>query len=894
MDYTTRPLTGEQWRRAYALARSLSSLSAADAIRQLEGCEEDPEVRDQVRQMLDGAETAHLWRTGTPVGRYTVGEPLGRGAFGEVYRGHDTVLGRPVALKFLVRAARSGKGLLAEAQAASALNHPNIITVFEILETPTGPVMVMEFVEGRSLRELLEKPVSAELGQRYGVQLLEALSAAHAANIVHGDLKPANIMVRPDGYLKVLDFGLARQTTGDSADSRSAAGGTLRYFSPEQCRGQSPRAVSDMFAAGLMLYEMSAGRHPFAAASPVETAALILRAEPKPAGDGPLMRVAMKLLVKDPAQRLTAGQALAELGSSKSVGRRRSKPALAAAVAALACAGAIWTFRTKAPEPGMLFQFRPVHTSAGLQVTAAAISPSGSGFAFAVPDGSITLLDFDQNRESAIVRIPGERVDRITWIGREPKLLVSSRKEAADAAGGIMRIVDTGTRQMRELPWAGRDGLASPDGSRVAYATTDGRALEVASLREPRLVRRLQIDDPTGIKSFAWSPAGNLIHYWTVPDGRRAGWQWKSSVMHSVEVDSGKPAAEQNMPPLLRTAMLADGTLLFTSGGKLAEVRTDPVTGRLLAEPHLLAGVGLMESNLTSSLDGRAIGLVIQASYLPSLHVGELDPASRRLRNPRGLSAGNFTEDYPHAWTPDNEAVLFESKRRDRQPLFRQRVGDKNPEMMTRLPGQQAMAFVSPDGRWIVFQAQDGRDLPNFWKLLRMPLGGGPPEEIPGGPVQEANCQFRAVRCVIREYSQGQMIFHEMDPIKGKGRELLRIPSAAPDFGDWALSPDGRKVSLVDATRIPAAIRVLDLDHPGHEDRIELEGPPPSGGLATWSADGKGWFLAQEPDRMMYFDSSGRGRFVHDVGFWAVPSWDGKRLAYIDGTRESQIHLLQR
>jgi hypothetical protein len=125
-----------------------------------------------------------------------------------------------------------------------------------------------------------------------------------------------------------------------------------------------------------------------------------------------------------------------------------------------------------------------------------------------------------------------------------------------------------------------------------------------------------------------------------------------------------------------------------------------------------------------------------------------------------------------------------------------------------------------------------------------------------------------------------------LDPVNGKGRELIRVPMGQPDFFDWSLSPDGQKVAMVDASRFPATIRVLDLDRPGQEQRIELEGPIPSGGLAAWAIDGKGWFLAQEPDRMVYFDSKGRGRFVHDVGFWAVPSWDGKKLAFVDSARE--------
>src|SRR6266851_5411853 len=213
----------------------------------------------------------------TTLSHYRIVSKLGAGGMGEVWLAEDTRLDRKVALKLLpaefTQDAERLRRFTQEAKAASALNHPNIISVYDIGECETGRFIVMEFVAGRTLRAVIAKDNSLETFFTLGAQMARALSAAHAAGITHRDIKPDNIMVRDDGYVKMLDFGLARLLPTTSSDPEAATlaqqttpgtvMGTLAYMSPEQASGQTVGPASDVFALGIVLYELATGSHPF-------------------------------------------------------------------------------------------------------------------------------------------------------------------------------------------------------------------------------------------------------------------------------------------------------------------------------------------------------------------------------------------------------------------------------------------------------------------------------------------------------------------------------------------------------------------------------------------------------------------------------------------------------
>jgi serine/threonine protein kinase/predicted ATPase len=232
--------------------------------------------------------------TGRVIGSYRVESRIGAGGMGEVYRAHDAKLDRPVALKLLSSAVAADADRLrrfhAEARAASSLNHPNILVIHDFGEIDGRPFMVSELVEGQTLRQRLEQgPLPVREAVDLATQVASALAAAHARGIVHRDIKPENIMIRPDGYVKVLDFGLAKLTTQKTvADAvtmvRTDPGmvmGTPRYMSPEQVRGQETDPRTDVWSTGVVLFEMLAGRAPFHGVTTADLTTAILCAEPE-------------------------------------------------------------------------------------------------------------------------------------------------------------------------------------------------------------------------------------------------------------------------------------------------------------------------------------------------------------------------------------------------------------------------------------------------------------------------------------------------------------------------------------------------------------------------------------------------------------------------------------
>ena len=265
-------------------------------------------------------------KPGQTVGSFEIISFISRGGMGEVYLAEDKRLGRKVALKLLPAAFTKNDDRLRrfeqEARAASALNHPNIITIFEISQVGPSHVIATEFVEGETLRMRVNRaPVSISEALDIAVQVADALAAAHKAGIIHRDIKPENIMLRPDGYVKLLDFGLAKLSEQASPavaaeaptiQVRTGSGiviGTAGYMSPEQARGLGVDNRSDIFSLGAVIYEMLARRKPFEGDTPSDTLAAILKTEPPPLSrvmpgvPAELTRIVTKCLKKDREER---------------------------------------------------------------------------------------------------------------------------------------------------------------------------------------------------------------------------------------------------------------------------------------------------------------------------------------------------------------------------------------------------------------------------------------------------------------------------------------------------------------------------------------------------------------------------------------------------------------
>ncbi len=340
-------MTSERWQQVKEIFQAALERAAGERSDFLaSACGGDDVLRKEVESLLashekDGSfidspayeaaaemivdEKAEL-KPGQTIGSYEIISFISRGGMGEVYLAQDKRLGRRVALKLLPSTVTKDVNRLRrfeqEARAASALNHPNIITIYEIHEANSTLMIATEFVEGETLRQRLGyDTLDLQAALHVAIQIADALAAAHKAGIIHRDIKPENIMIRPDGYVKVLDFGLAKLTEPASPMAAAEAPtkkvktgsgmimGTVGYMSPEQARGQTVDARSDIFNLGAVIYEMVAGQKPFDGETPSDILAAILKTEPPllshfaPESPAELVRIVTKALRKDREQR---------------------------------------------------------------------------------------------------------------------------------------------------------------------------------------------------------------------------------------------------------------------------------------------------------------------------------------------------------------------------------------------------------------------------------------------------------------------------------------------------------------------------------------------------------------------------------------------------------------
>jgi tetratricopeptide (TPR) repeat protein/predicted Ser/Thr protein kinase len=328
-------------------------------------------------------------QVGDTLAGYRVVERIGRGGMGDVYRAWDDRLKRPVAIKAARTAANfdeiARRRFLRETRVACRVNHPYVATVYDVIEENGQPYLIMEYIEGRQLGEVVadDRPDLAAISG-YALEIAEALAAIHAEGIVHRDLKPANVMITRAGHIKVMDFGVAlpeRSGTLSSSDTEPTltrvghAVGTINYMSPEQVAGRSVDGRSDLFSLGIVLYEAITDEHPFLRESALATASAIVSDAPGSGSEphtlteaGPIRQVVMRLLEKDPDARYDSAESLvADLRAvvrgeplpsflirPSKTGARRLRAIVTAAVAALALAtaGALWWHGRQRPGGG--------------------------------------------------------------------------------------------------------------------------------------------------------------------------------------------------------------------------------------------------------------------------------------------------------------------------------------------------------------------------------------------------------------------------------------------------------------------------------------------------------------------------------------------------------------
>ena len=941
-----------EWNQIFELFHAAREKSGGERVMLLDtACGENSLLRRAVEELLreDEAASGFLSKPlfssltgellgarvvpGQRFGRYVIGTLLGRGGMGEVWSAHDTDLDRRVALKFLspeALAVLDTQHAIREAKAASALNHPNIVTIHEVVQAESTVAIVMELVEGQSLREVCGKPLPTAEMLAIGAQIAEALAAAHTGGTIHGDIKPENISLRQDRYVKVLDFGLARKVTTETiALASSPALGTLRYMSPEQAQGKPLTAASDIFSFGLVLYELAAGRHAFAAASPVDTTEAILTKEPPsllsvnrsvPPRLGLLIRA---MLAKEPEARPSASEVARTLnelqrpgGTSANLGSVVWKWVIGAVVFLGAClAGWRWIeVRAGRETPS----FRQITTLVPEnRATAAAISPDGRLAAYANADGIFVR----QMNDGSTRLVAGPRdftVDQIAWFRDGVRLTVSGFSTATNIPE--IWIVSLAGAAPRLLRMHAREATPSPDGTRIAFISQDWS--EIWSLgangEDPQRI----VSGP-GTDTFPlafWSPDGKHVFYqrrhYSKVEHRSWGLdRYYRRSYESVSLDTRKVVA--SIPDLWvnSAAALPDGRVLFLrydrpgsmSADQLWEVKTDPKTGAFRSSPRQVASPEEPNEThiygMTATTDGKQV-MVLRQSDQNSVFVGDFDASVPRIANIRRLTLDERTN-YPHAWTADSRAVIFESNRsgdHSNFDLFKQDVNQRTAETIVATPVAEVLPQMAPDGRSLLYAAGTVGLASSDYKLMRIPINGGTPEEVPiNGALDEFRCAlWPGTRCVLRTTVPGEYyVFHELDPVRGEGRELARTRWIPGILGDWTISPDGKYVAIPNHDPRDARIRLLALEPKPNEPReqeVVLEALTDLRGLA-WAADGKGWFASVDTNignRLLYVYQDRRFHSLGDIQGWAVPSPDGRRVAFLDRITATNAWLIDR
>jgi serine/threonine protein kinase/tetratricopeptide (TPR) repeat protein len=422
------------------------------------------------------------------LGPYEILSPIGAGGMGEVYRARDTRLGREVAIKVLPAALASDperlKRFEREARSASALNHPNIVTIYDIGSADSVSYIAMELVNGQPLRALLDGPLPVRRLLQIGTQIAEGLAKAHAAGIVHRDLKPENVMVTEDGLVKILDFGLAKLTqpegsgatatmapTVSGATEEGVILGTVGYMSPEQATGKSVDYRSDQFSFGSILYEMATGQRAFQRASAPQTLAAIIQEEPEPIATlnpkipVPVRWIAERCLSKEPRNRYTSTDDLAkELGKVLDhLAEATSGSAPIVEAPAVEASIAVLPFRNMSAEPDAEYFSDGVTEeiiNALAQIGALRVASRTSSFAFKGKDTDIRRIGGELGVRSVLegsVRQAGRRI-RIT-------------AQLIDVASGYHLWSERYDREMEDV-----------------FAVQDEIARAIAQKLEPRLV----------------------------------------------------------------------------------------------------------------------------------------------------------------------------------------------------------------------------------------------------------------------------------------------------------------------------------------------------------------------------------------------------------------------
>ena len=790
--------------------------------------------------------------TGTRLGPYEIRGLLGSGGMGEVYRALDSKLAREVAVKVLPPDLAADERRLdrfeTEARSASALNHPNIVTVYDVGRADGTSFIAMELVEGKTLGALLnDGPVPVKKLLSLAAQAADGLAKAHAAGIVHRDLKPENLMITRDGFVKILDFGLARLVPGGFEGSRGTdhatvtrgteAGtilGTVGYMSPEQARGEPVDFRSDQFSLGSMLYEMASGKRAFEGPSSAQTLAAIIEAEPEPlAASAPrvpasLAWVIERCLAKDPEERYGSTKDLARdlaairdrssgasiSGVALPAGRRARRGRAALAAAALALAGiAALAFVAGQREQARRDREAPLPKRTTLTFRRGFLT--GARFA---PDGQTIVYSasWDGKPSEIFTTRVGSTESRPLAIENAVLLAVSSKGELAisiDCGGllcrGMLARVPLAGGAPREILGDVMSADWSPDGKDLAAAVWGGRI-------EYPIGKVIHQANAAGfVSSVRVSPDGNLVAFLDHP--RRDDERGILSVVDRAGNARVLTHEWARAGPILWSPT---GDEVFFSGWGEGERRG----ARLAGGTRSAAWISGLDD---VSGDGRFLDSGMFGENYRGVILARV-PGSREERN-LSWRARSVAADL----SGDGHQLLLygEGSNPDRagEEGFTTFLRPTDGGAATKLGEGRALA-LSPDQQWaLVVQGSSEHH------LVLLPTGEGAPKRLPGGG---RGLLYR----VAVFFPDGRRILFTADDEQGKSHSYIQdVEGGAPrpvgDEGMRAMlvSPDG--LTIAGKADDEIGFRLYRADGEGRPRTIP--GALPHDVLIRWSSDGK-------------------------------------------------------
>jgi Tol biopolymer transport system component/serine/threonine protein kinase len=883
-------------------------------------CKGDDELRSEVESLLAAhgraanfiesnalevlaraaARQAGTDRVGRSLGPYNILSPLGAGGMGEVYLAEDVRLNRRVALKLLPaaftedqeRVRRFGR----EAHAASALNHPNIVTIHEVGEWDGVHFIATEFVEGRTLRSLIAgEGLKAGDALSVASQVAEALAAAHAAGIIHRDIKPENIMLRPDGYAKVLDFGIAKLTergaTPPDASPEASEGirtetgavvGTVAYMSPEQALGQKLDQRTDVFSIGVILYEMLTGEHPFRGATNAATFDRILNHHPPTPSvadseaAAELERVLCRSLEKNRELRYqTAADLRAELKTlqraldftpsvSGEVNRAAARPRRARSSLKLAAVVGLSTLLAALAATVIYFALRPAEPPASAAAPAApslnftqltnqpgqelypSLSPDGKALVYAARGASGDWNIFWQrvggrNPLNLTENSPADDMQPVFSPDGEYIVFRSERE-----GGGLFIMGATG-ESVRRLTDFGFFPAWSPDGREVAFST-EGFSDPNSRRLSPSMIwvvnvstaeRRQLTDAKTGDAAQpAWSPDGARIAYW----GKHKGGQRD---IWTIPARGGDPAQVTDDAAFdWNPVWSPDGKFLYFAsdrGGSmnLWRVPLKEQTASATGPPEPLTTPSSYAQQVTFSRDGRRAAYVNLVSST-NIFTVEFNPYKERVTG----QPVAVTQGFRHATEPD----------------------------------------LSPDGGWFVYSSQ-GEKQEDIYLVGRD--GSTPPRKLTDDAYKDRAPRWSPDGTGIVFYSDrsGRYEAWTINADGGGLRQLTFTGDSSVAYPFW--SPDGTRVAY---NRHGESCSIIETGRPWDEQAPRRVPDPPDRRMGyfwatSWSPDGRklgGWVNPEgETSGVVVYDLE-NGSFEQITAFGTSPVWlsDNRRLLF--------------